>query len=252
MTSNDTHRQHGFSVCCEWGARGIQALAWCELFVIVDVLSFSTCVDIACARGAEVLPWSSDADGHMDDGGREHARRHRALLAERSRAADALSLSPASLTRIESGTRLVLPSPNGASLSRLAAAHGEVLCACLRNADAVARAVEARAPTAVAVIPAGERWPDHSLRPALEDWLGAGAVIAGLGRRRQGSPEAIAAADGFEASARHAARVLADSASGRELIQRGFAADVALAGELYVSTAVPRLTGEAFSSSSSQ
>lgn len=35
----------------------------------------------------------------------------------------------------------------------------------------------------VAVIPAGERWADGSLRPAIEDLLGAGAFIRELMRQ---------------------------------------------------------------------
>ena len=43
---------------------------------------------------------------------------------------------------------------------------------------AVARWLQARGGT-VAVVAAGERWPDGSLRPAAEDLWGAGAVLAG-------------------------------------------------------------------------
>jgi len=54
----------------------------------------------------------------------------------------------------------------------------------------------------VAVIASGERWPDGSLRPALEDLLGAGAVLAALRKQHAGplSPEAAEAADCFEAT----------------------------------------------------
>ncbi|MEV0095209.1 hypothetical protein [Streptomyces sp. NPDC050738] len=86
------------------------------------------------------------------------------------------SLSPAALRRAPFVPRLVLPSPNG---SAIAAAAGEsaVLAGSLRNASAVGRWLADRGygtlDRPVAVIASGERWPDGSLRPALEDLLGA-------------------------------------------------------------------------------
>ena len=50
--------QARYDVRFEWGERGLRALApHVELLVIVDVLSFSTCVALACARGATVFPY---------------------------------------------------------------------------------------------------------------------------------------------------------------------------------------------------
>lgn len=91
--------------------------------------------------------------------------------------------------------RLVLPSPNGSAIA--SATAGTVVAACLRNATAVARWLGFRladSGTAVTVIAAGERWPDGSLRPALEDLLGAGALLSALcaGTGISASPEAIA------------------------------------------------------------
>ena len=45
--------QHGYDICFEGGARGAEVLApSCEAIIIVDVLSFSTAVSVATARGA--------------------------------------------------------------------------------------------------------------------------------------------------------------------------------------------------------
>src|SRR5699024_6342045 len=101
--------------------------------------------------------------------------------------------------------RLVLPSPNGSTITaNLDESGARVVVGCLRNSAAVAEVIAARLEQgdSVAVVAAGERWrDDDSLRPALEDHLGAGAVLSalvGLGYRDSMSPEASAAADLFD------------------------------------------------------
>ena len=89
------HVQAGFDVRCEWGLRGIEALApTSDVVVVVDVLSFTTCVEVATANGATVLPYR-----FKDDTASAFAARSRALLAS-SRDGRGYSLSPASLRQI--------------------------------------------------------------------------------------------------------------------------------------------------------
>jgi 2-phosphosulfolactate phosphatase len=45
-------------VACEWGIDGAVHLArTCGIIVVIDVLSFSTAVDVATRRGALVFPY---------------------------------------------------------------------------------------------------------------------------------------------------------------------------------------------------
>ena len=206
--------------------------------MIVDVLSFGTCVDVATARGAEVLPYR-----WRDDTAAPYAEEQRAILADGHRGTDRYSLSPTSLAGIPSGTRLVLPSPNGAAVSLRATKVGTTVASCLRNAAAVARFARSRGGP-VAIIACGERWADGSLRPCWEDLVGAGAVAAELPGPR--SPEAEAACDAFRQAEADLAGRLRVCSSGRELIDRGFAADVDLAAAVGVSECVPVLSGDAF------
>ena len=238
-----SNRQEAYELRCEWGPAGLAALApGSAVIVVVDVLSFTTCVAIATARGAVIRPFAADPLGGearaLDQ--RRAAEAGWECAAPRGRGR--YSLSPRSLVEIPAGTRLLLPSPNGAALS-LETGGRPTLAACLRNATAVALAAAALGGP-VSVIPAGERWDDGSLRPCLEDWAGAGAVLAALGGRP--SPEARAAVDVFRAARPDLAARLRESVSGRELEERGHGEDVELAAALDVSAVVPVLTGGAY------
>jgi len=169
-----------------------------------------------------------------------------AVSRQHTSAAQPYSLSPASVREIPDGTLLVLPSPNGSTLTLIAAEAGCcVFAGCLRNAAAVARAARATGGS-IGVIAAGERWPDRSLRAAIEDLLGAGAIISELSAVNR-SPEADVAAAAFSSARADLRRYLRECASGRELIDLGYPDDVELAAELNASTTAPMLIAGAYS-----
>lgn len=228
-----TFDQSGFDVRCEWGENGIRYLApVSDVVIIVDALSFSTCVEIANSRGAVVFPYR-----WKDESATAFAASVNAELAGVRRNSGEYSLSPASLIDISAGTRLALPSPNGSTLS-LATGATPTLTGCFRNCRAVAL-VAAKYGRRVALIPAGERWDDGSLRPAFEDWVCAGAIISHL----EGSlaPEAKAALSAYLNIKSDLGQALKQCGSGRELIERGFERDVEIASELDVSECAPTL-----------
>ncbi len=220
---------------CEWGLHGVIALRdRVAVLVIVDVLSFSTAVDVAVSRGAIVSPVDPDRDAGAAPAG--------ALWA--GPRGSGFSLSPQSLAAIPPGTHLMLQSPNGARLS-LACGSTLVFAGCLRNARAVAQAARRVAgDAAIGVVPAGESWPDGSLRPAIEDLFGAGAVLDHLDLPM--SAEARVARDAFRAAGTELTDIVRDSISGRELIDREFAGDVALAVQHEISMSAPLLVGGAY------
>ena len=96
----------------------------------------------------------------------------------------------------------------------------------------------------IAVILAGERWPDSSLRPSFEDLIGAGAIIYYLDGNS--SPEAHAARSAFLAAEENLENMLLECSSGKELIERGYKEDVLLAAKLNVSACVPSLQDGAY------
>jgi 2-phosphosulfolactate phosphatase len=223
---------------CEWGLSAVTALAPADVVIVVDVFSFTTCVDVAVSRGAAILPYAWG-----DASAAEFAQAQGAVLAGRRRLAQ-YSLAPESYLEAPTGLRCVLPSPNGAQVTLAAARTAPVLLAgSLRNARAVADAAQ-RLGRTFNVIPAGERWFDGSLRPALEDWLGAGAILRGLPGSR--SPEAESAVVLFERHRDNLVATLDQCGSGRELDGRGHQKDKFIAGQLNASTCVSHFDGIAF------
>ncbi|WP_248925207.1 2-phosphosulfolactate phosphatase [Paenibacillus hamazuiensis] len=239
--------QTSYDCRVEWGPRGArEAAERGDITVIVDVLSFSSTVVTALSCGADIFPFPPSSCGED----REYAQKLGAELmvgrAEGSRTGRP-SLSPVTFGPLHAGKKYVLCSLNGAVCTWTASKVPSLLVGCLLNASRVAAAAEAiRAQTgaAITVIPCGERWSDalegeDGLRPALEDYLGAGAVLAGL--RGTQSPEAEVCAGAFRQARHDLPRLLRECGSGRELGERGFADDVAHSCRLDALPVVPVL-----------
>lgn len=203
--------QHRYQVRHEWGAAGLERLAPADVVVVVDVLRFSTTVVDRVANGETVA-----LDG----------------------AAHAVSL-------------------NGAAVAQLAAETGAlVMLGCLRNASAVARAILAEQErrgtrTSAAIIAAGEvsgREPGAPLRFAVEDQLGAGAIVDALGALGidHTSPEAAAAGEAFRGLRGAVRHLLTASGSGQELIELGRRDEVLNAAAVDAAGVVPLLRDGVF------
>lgn len=257
IATADAFGQRDYAVRLEWGPAGAHAVV-ADVSVIVDVLSFSTSVCVAVERGMSVYsyPWKGPrAEAFAAERGAVLAvgRRESTMPG----AGVGYSLSPAMLVDSPPVPRLVLPSPNGSTIAAALSDSGSrVLVGCLRNASAVAGWLASRLDRgdAVAIIAAGERWEsDGSLRPALEDHLGAGAIlsmVARLGHRSRLSPEALVAAELFDTVRPELARYIGGCVSARELDDRGFHADVDVAAGLDGSVAVPLLVDGVFTAAS--
>ncbi|MBD1832192.1 2-phosphosulfolactate phosphatase [Cyanobacteria bacterium FACHB-472] len=230
--------QSDFEVRCEWGEKGVEQLSSIsDVIIIVDILSFSTCIEIANSRGAIVFPFQ-----WKNESAQEFAKSVDAELGGRRGGNSRYSLSPLSLSQIPEGTRLVLPSPNGSTLS-LATGETPTLAGCLRNCRAIAVAAMSYGHR-IAVIPAGEKWEDGSLRPSFEDLIGAGAIASYL--KGSLSPEAQTAIAAYRSVQPNLKSLLQQCSSGRELIEKGFEQDVDLAAELDVSDRIPTLVDRAY------
>ena len=50
--------QEAWACRCEWSVQAVAALAPADVTIIVDVHSFTTCIDVATARGVAILPYA--------------------------------------------------------------------------------------------------------------------------------------------------------------------------------------------------
>jgi 2-phosphosulfolactate phosphatase len=232
------------AITLHWGPSGIEALDGdVAVVVLVDILRFTSTLDVAIGLGARVRPlqWPVPPDAMS-------ALRMGVEMADGSGPRQ-LTLSPDSMSALRPGDQIVLPSANGSHCSALAAQGGRaVIGASLRNVDAVSVWINANAPgQPVAVVACGERWPDHSLRTCVEDHVGAGAVVSRLVQlnpQRTPSPTAQIAAALSAAVSDDLLGTLIQSMTGRELAGKGRADDISWAAVINASTCVPVLEAD--------
>jgi 2-phosphosulfolactate phosphatase len=209
----------------DWGWEGAcRAAARGDGLVVVDVMRFSTATAVAVARGVLLRPC---AEPLADPAARRW-------------------LSPLAYEGVEPGTQIVLWSPNGATCCTLAEQAARVWVGALVNAGAVAQGVSrwmATSGRAVTVLSAGERWAepgrDGALRFAIEDYLGAGAILARLDPEQPRSPEAQVCEAAWKASASRVRELLLGSESGQELLAKGRLQEIELAARLDSLDSVP-------------
>jgi 2-phosphosulfolactate phosphatase len=243
---DDWFAQGGYRCRLEWGRAGARrGAAHGDVLVIVDTLRFSTATATAVHYGATIYPCLPTEDAvalAARVGGQ-------AAVGIAAASGAGFSLSPLSYVGVAPGTRVVLPSPNGATCARYAAAVPYPFVGALVNAEATAAAVArvlGEAALGVTVVACGERWAapaeEEPLRVAVEDALGAGAILAALAARGYSqSPEADVSAGAFRAAAPRLEGLLWDCGSGRELRAKGYAADVRHAARLDLYDCAPAM-----------
>ena len=231
--------QSQYNIKFEWGLEGATRLSSSsDVVIVVDVLSFTTCVEAALESGATVYPYL-----YKDSRADEFAKSIGARLASLRRSKHEICLSPPSLLQLDAGDKIVLPSPNGSTIC-FSVDGPTVIAGCLRNASAVAEAAQ-RIGRKILVIASGERWPNQELRPSIEDIIGAGAILTRLSGTK--SPESESAVAVFHAFEKRIQETIENSSSGRDLVEKGFPEDVEYAAALNISSVVPVLRDRSFS-----
>jgi 2-phosphosulfolactate phosphatase len=232
-----------------WGRRGARdAAERGDILVVVDTLRFSTAAATAVHHGALIYPCATDEalyNALAQRVGGEVALHHAAAPT-----LTRFSLSPRSFLTVEPGARVVLPSPNGSTCSQYGSQAPALFVGALINAQAVAGAVSdllnKDRHLNGTVLACGERWrlPDEAgaLRFAVEDYLGAGAILSALPFPQ--AMEAQVCAATFQAMQDRLDAALWECESGQELRNKGLGEDVRFAARLDVYDTAPILRGE--------
>jgi 2-phosphosulfolactate phosphatase len=250
----NVYDQSPFQCRMEWGVRGVEeASARGDIIIIVDVLSFSSAVTTAIHHGAVIYPFPRVGDietfGKSVDAevllGRKEARE-----------AGKPSLSAPSF-RSDSieGKKFVLSSLNGATCAKASQKVPALLVGCLLNVSSVARVanqIQKEMNANITVIACGERWhgsdEEHrELRPAVEDYLGAGAILEKLDGTK--SPEAKVCISAFQNSKSNLAELIWNCSSGRELRAINFEDDVSYPSQIDLFQDVPVLVEDSLNQS---
>ena len=232
-----------------WGRRGAQdAAERGDILVVVDTLRFSTAAATAVHHGALIYPCATDPA--LFNALAQHVDGEVALHHAAAPTSTRYSLSPRSFLTVEPGARVVLPSPNGSTCSQYGSRAPALLVGALVNAQAVAGAVSSLLNRAsalnITVLACGERWriPDEegALRFAVEDYLGAGAILSALPFSQ--TMEAQGCASTFRAMRDQLDTALWECESGQELRDKGLGDDVRFAEQLNIYDTAPVLCGE--------
>ncbi len=215
--------QHRYQVRHDWGIEGLERLAPADVVVIVDVLGLSTAVTGAVSRGESV---KLDAVAHAVsvDG---------AAVAQAAAGTDAVVLLGC-LRNAGATAKAVLDVQHqrGERTSIAVIAAGALRRA--QGPESRAEGPEGRAegpegraegpedPASESPASEGPRPEGQSVRFAVEDQLGAGAVIDALGSLGidHTSPEAAAACEAFRGLRGAVRHLLTASGSGQQLLLR--------------------------------
>jgi 2-phosphosulfolactate phosphatase len=236
----------------DWAQDGLMyALKNRDIVVVVDTLRFSSAVVTAVAHGFSIYPVPDRQHGE------KLSETVDACMAGRSDE-PGISISPVSFVNVpvDHSRNVILPSPNGATCSAMINAEDCALVGCFLNAQAAGEMLTSLAYSKgrnVTVIACGEQRsvvtgqrvvyvPEDAHRVfAIEDYLGAGAIIVNTSLQR--SAEAEICARSFMAAENDLSALVRDSFSGRYLIEHDMVADIDHAVQINRYTIVPSIHG---------
>ncbi len=245
MATQQSHGEDSYRCRLDWGWDGVRrAAARGDVVVVVDTLSFSTTAVTAVQHGGIIYPCASQEQAARVA---QQVGAELAVMRKEVPAKGRFSLSPITYLALEAGSRVAISSPNGATCCGYGAQAPVLLVGTLLNAQAVATTLssllEQKPALNATIIACGERWripsEDGSLRFAVEDYLGAGAILSYLHHAM--TPEATLCRGAFLQASNNIATLLWDCASGRELRDIGFEEDVRHAARLNAYETVPIL-----------